>query len=46
MPLAAFHSFYWTEQPPVQGPVMTAMTRYIGPPLIAILMLLSSPIWL
>lgn len=44
MPTAAMSSYYWADQgeAPVQGPVLTAMARVLGPPLLALFALLFS----
>lgn len=44
MPLAAFHSFYWKEHPPVAGIVLTAASKYLGPPTLALLFVLLEPL--
>lgn len=44
MPSAAFHPYFWADQgeEPVAGPQLTAMSRYLGPPLLALLGLMLS----
>jgi len=36
MAVALFHSFFWEQQPAVPKIVLTAMSRVLGPPLLAI----------
>lgn len=47
MPTAALHSLFWQDQgeAPVAGPVLTALSRYLGPPLTALLVIAISGYW-
>jgi hypothetical protein len=44
MPTAALQSYFWPDQgAPAAGPRLTAMSRILGPPTLAIILLLLLP---
>lgn len=47
MPSMALHSYFWMDQGEVvpPGPPLSAMSRILGPPLTALLILAASGLW-